>query len=185
MSDRMRVTATEHGVVRVFAIDLPSEQAADLADDGDLDGIRRALGATELDADFVEIFTVSDLVPMGLSGFLIEGMGVAPEELGSDAARLDAQKGYVAVVMSKAFGGSPQMLKTQAPLRWLGSWREERTPMPITPLRSASAKGLIPQGQPPKTPAPRRRWPMVLVALFGVLMMSLIAVMLAGTGAEQ
>ena len=155
MTTRMTVADTELGIVRVFALNLAEaevprftgrsagDQDAPLpAPDADTP-LRRALGADWLDQAFVDVFDVKTLSELGLSGYLIDGMGIAETQIVPDRARLDRQKGFVVTVMSRAFGGRAQRLSIRAPLAWLATYTEERPPVVFEPLPAAAARGVL------------------------------------------
>lgn len=143
MSDRMQVSATEAGLVRVFAIDLPPDGIAGFTDPDspDIATIRDALGAVVLSPDHVDLVRLADLGALGLDGYLTEGLGVAADEIAPDRARLRALTGYVLVLPSRAFAGTAQVLTPRAPLRWIGTYAEPQAQSDFTPLRSEGAKG--------------------------------------------
>jgi hypothetical protein len=156
----MRVSASEHGLVRLFAVDLPSDEVDVFREvvtdrDGNTTAwpLAEALGATELDDDFVELFNVNDLEGLGLPGYMIQGLGVSDRDVAEDATRLSAQRGWVLVVLSSAFGRTAQTLAPRQPLRWLGTYKEERTRARYEPLSSAAATG-APIGTTPPPAAP-------------------------------
>ncbi|MBO9474265.1 hypothetical protein J7413_12005 [Shimia sp. R10_1] len=169
----MRVSATEHGLVRLFAVDLPPEQIAqfrDMPDDSEDSAdwpVAKALGATTLDAEFVELFDLRDLEDLGLTGYMVEGLGIAAADVKEDAARLASQKGWMLVVLSSAFEGVAQTLTPKSPLRWIGTYKEETAPVQFSLLPDASAKGapLPPEDDPTPAPAPRSPYLTLLVAL--------------------
>jgi hypothetical protein len=144
MSTRIQITAREHGVVRVFAIDLEGDALKAFLRRGDSWGVQEALGAETLNPDLVEIFDVADLTGLGLSGYLDEGQGIATTELDPMRAQLDAIKGTVMVLPTSAFAGTAQTLSVRAPLRLIASFNEDRPPVTFEPLPDASAKGVVP-----------------------------------------
>ncbi|MBO9478411.1 hypothetical protein J7382_12765 [Shimia sp. R11_0] len=156
----MQVTDSERGLVRLFALDLPSEEITAFREpvydtDGDITDwpLQRALGFTYLDEDFIEIFPISDLEDLGLTGYMVQGLGIAEADVKEDAARLSSQKGWILVVLSSAFEGAAQTLSPQSPLRWIGTYKEEGAPVSFEALPDASAKGGAPtQGSVPPTP---------------------------------
>ena len=150
MSDRFDVKENEHGLVRLFSVDLPPTEIKAFADrdfDSDDDDpawpLKDALGATYLDEDFIELFPVSDLTGLGLPGYMIEGLGIAETDIAEDQARLSAIKGHVLVVTSNAFGGIAQTLRPRAPLKWIGTYAEETAPVTFQPLPSEAAQGNV------------------------------------------
>ncbi|SDN56007.1 hypothetical protein SAMN05216196_101902 [Lutimaribacter pacificus] len=141
----MQVSATEAGLVRVFAIDLPPDGIAGFTDPDSpgIATIRDALGAQALSPDHVDLVRLADLGELGLDGYLTEGLGVAADEIAPDRARLRALTGYVLVLPSRAFAGTAQVLTPRAPLRWIGTYAEPQAQAQsdFTPLRSEGAKG--------------------------------------------
>jgi hypothetical protein len=169
----MRVSASERGLVRLFALDLPAEEIVAFREPVyDADGtvidwpLQRALGFSFLDEDFIELFPISDLEDLGLNRYMVQGLGIAEADVKEDAARLSAQRGWLLVVLSAAFEGAEQTLAPRSPLRWIGTYKEEGAPVSFEALPDASAKGSLPapeQDTPP--PAPRSPYLMLLAAL--------------------
>lgn len=153
MSERFEIKENEHGVVRLFTVDLPEAELDDFADDSDVpSALQEALGVDRLNMDFVELFPVSTLEGVGLAGYMIDGLGVAEAEVTEDRARLEAVKGPVLIVLSSAFGGHAATLTPKPPLRWVGTYTEDRAPVSFKPLPSDSAKGNM-GGKPPPSDA--------------------------------
>lgn len=176
----MQVSATERGLVRLFAVDLPGEEIENfrtpkINSDGELAEwpLDDALGFSFLDEDFIELFPVSDLEDLGLTGYMVEGLGIAQKDVDEDAARLTAQKGWVLVVLSAAFGGVAQTLTPKSPLRWLGTYREEGAPVHFEPLPDESAKGQAPT-QTETPPAAFNPHLSLLLALLALPVVALI-----------
>lgn len=147
---RMQVSSTEHGQIRLFSVDVPPEEADAFftqTDQGDWP-FRDALGAQDLDAARFEHFDVDDLEGWGLTGYMIEGLGIDEDEVDEDAARLSSLRGRMVIVYSSAFGGVDQTLTPRAPLRWIGTYAEDREPVSFAPLPSKSAKGTLAAGAP-------------------------------------
>lgn len=172
MSDQIAITATEAGVVRLFAVDL---------DPADLEAFHRrngrwplqeALGADLLDPGHVDLIRIGDLEGVGLRGYLEQGMGVSRAELDSAGAVLDGLSGAVLVVGSRAFGGQAQHLTVRAPLRYLASLHEETPPVRFDPLPEGPPAA--PKRRPPSAAAMSGR--VAMVALF--LMFALTALMI-------
>lgn len=140
---RMAVKSTEHGVIRLFAVDLPAEDVAAFRARGAQGDwpLRDSLGATHLDQDHIECFDLADLEELGLAGYMTEGLGIAADDIALDSARLGNLSGPVLIVFSTAFGGIAQTLTPRAPLRWIGTYREDSAPVTFAPLPDASARG--------------------------------------------
>lgn len=168
MTETIVVPPGESGCVRVFAVDLPPDEApAFAAEPGDVD---RALGTSSLDPDYIDVFPVSRIAALGLSAYLSEGHGIAPSELASDTSRLDALDGHVAVISSGAFGGDGRTLTVAPPLRLVGSYREERQPVSFGKLPAEGAEGILDgPPAPPPPPARRGRTTQMLTALILIL----------------
>jgi len=132
---KISVPAHEAKVVRLFAIDLDEDALIAFRDpvydgDGNADwALKKALGATLLDEDFIEVFHVSDLEDMGLAGYLTEGVGIPSSQVAEHHASLSALKGYVLLIMSAAFDGFANELNIKAPLRHVATLTEDRAPV--------------------------------------------------------
>lgn len=180
MTDPLYVPAGEREVVRVFALDLPPAEAEALADAPPANGgpsrLAELTGADHIDREHVEIFPASDLTGIGLSGYLTEGLGVDAAELDGDRDSLEAEKGYIVILPSRAFGGAETRLTPKLPLRLLGAYRlvqpEMPGPMPRT-TEDAAVNGPVTAAQ---TPPPRL--PRTLMLLF-LLIAAVVALALA------
>ncbi|TCK99334.1 hypothetical protein BXY66_3836 [Shimia isoporae] len=169
----MHVSASERGLVRLFAVDLPSEEVEAFREsvfDGDGELIdwplANALGAFDLDEDYIELFNVRDLEGLGLPGYMVQGLGISERDVQEDGNRLSAQRGWVLVVLSSAFGRTEQTLSPRRPLRWLGTYKEEGARVRYDPLPSAGAKG-APLDVPPK-PVTSNPYKTVLLAILAL-----------------
>ncbi|MFU1478961.1 hypothetical protein ACM25N_15120 [Roseovarius sp. C7] len=153
MSDTIQVPADEHGVIRVFRVQLAAEEIADFAgQSGEGAALAAALGVERLNPEYVEVFPVSDLTGLGLAGYLSDGLGVPPEDLAADRAMLEAVEGYVLVLSSGALEGRAETLRPRAPLRWMGTWHEAGQPVEFKPLPAGGAQGGV-HTAPVKTPS--------------------------------
>ena len=148
MSEALQVRKNERGVVRLFTVDAEaagpkmSTEPDWAADENDPPWpLRDALGLDYLDADFIELFDVRDLDELGLSGYMIEGLGIAEKDVTSHIAQLEAISGKVLFVFSSALGGFETTIRPKAPLRWVGTFLEERAPVSFEPLASDAAQG--------------------------------------------
>ncbi|MEX1236004.1 MAG: hypothetical protein WEB56_13560 [Roseovarius sp.] len=156
MSDKIEITATETGVVRVFAVDIPADQIAAFTARNGRWPLREALGAEALDADYVEVFDASDLASVGLPGYLADGHAIPEDQLEPMRARLMAQEGTLMVVTSRAFQGTAQTLTPRAPLSLIGTFQEADDPITFGALPDASAR--TPEAEP-EAEAPARKAP--------------------------
>lgn len=172
MTTRMSVTANEHGIIRLFAIDLPREAAHDFTPEH----LGAALGNIALDPDHVDIISVDDLDDLGLDGYLIHGLGASKSEVVQLRPQVRALKGHVALIRSAAFAG-PATLTPQRPLRWIASFGETGMDLTSKPMQSDAAKGIL---TPPATsPLPIERSPralylMIALVIFIAAIMSLL-----------
>ncbi len=146
MSEQLHISSHEHGIVRLFAIDLPDHAVAGFAEPDEVTGawsLLKALGAEKVDSEYLEIFPVSNLTGLGLSSYMTEGLGIAEAEIAPDKPQLDALKGHVLIVRSRAFSGHEQTVSPQEPLRWIGTWAEEAAPVEFEQLPSGDAEGTV------------------------------------------
>lgn len=134
MSDLIVVTH-EHGVLRLFTLDMRPEEAKFLREPGAIDQV---LGVTDLDPAQIDIFPVSDLEDLGLYGYLSEGGGVSVDQLNRN--ELEAIEGWVVVLRSAAFGGRAVELRPDPRLHLVGLFTEEATNWTGGVIETDSAK---------------------------------------------
>ncbi|MEM7439203.1 MAG: hypothetical protein AAF393_06360 [Pseudomonadota bacterium] len=137
MTDRFDIPADEHGVVRVFEaiIDDAAVQRQFLEDDrwATFLTVTADGSPVTLDDAYVDLIRPADLKGVGLSRYLMDGVGIAEDALAEgDASRLDRIKRPVAVMLSKAFQGQAVALNVAAPFIWVGTYGEVRA----TPVQS-------------------------------------------------
>jgi hypothetical protein len=152
MTDSIQIKPTEHGVVRVFDVDLPAEQIKAFNRRNGTWPLQDALGAGTLDPAHVDLIAVEDLDELGLAGYLAEGHGISSDDLRDMRGRLAALSGHVLIVTSRAFGGEEQTLSPRAPLHLVATFTEERPPVSFDPLPSQAARGVT-GGKPPPSDA--------------------------------
>ena len=170
MSEKMKVSQHEHGLVRIFAIDLSAEKIdafreRRFSDDDDTWPLRDALCATYLDEAFIEVFDVAELEDLGLHGYMRQGLGISEADLADMKLQIDAISGHVLVVLSSAFDGFEQTLHAKTPLRWIGTFKEETAPVKFKPLASEAARGSVADTPPPKSNNPHLTLLAAIVAL--------------------
>lgn len=180
MTDTMHIAAAEHGVVRIFAVDLPADAVAaftrttDDAKDGHWP-LREALGATILNAEFIEVFDVGDLEGVGLAGYVEEGLGMPSAAVLPDRALLDGVTGTVLIVLSAAFGGAEQTLTPRAPLRWIATYQDDVEIPAMIPLRAESATGVMAGGRAkPSDAAMSGRIATIVLVVLALLVVAMI-----------
>ncbi|CAD0184145.1 hypothetical protein RUESEDTHA_01023 [Ruegeria sp. THAF57] len=164
MSD-LTVAPQEHGVIRLFTLDMRPEEAKFLREPGAADQV---LGVAGLDPDQIDIFPVADLQDLGLYGYLNEGCGVSEDQL--NRADLEAVDGWVMAVRSAAFGGNAAELKPDPRLHLIGLYTEEATNWSGGIIASESAKPFSAPQAASANDAPRR----VGSAVLGLVILLLI-----------
>lgn len=140
MSDKIQIKASETGVVRLFAVDIPSAEIDAFRARNGRWPLREALGAEALDADHIDIFDAADLTGVGLPGYLTEGHDIPDAQITESRAQLEALKGTLMVITSSAFLGQAQTLTPRAPLRLIASFSRAQDPVTFQPLPDASAR---------------------------------------------
>ncbi|MCE8509321.1 hypothetical protein KBY28_12785 [Ruegeria pomeroyi] len=165
---RLNVSANEHGVIRLYSLDMRPEEARFLREPG---AVAQLLGAETLDMDHVEVFPVADLEELGLDGYLAEGLGVPEDQF--DRADLRVRTGWVLMLRSRAFGGRALDLPLPAVLKPIGTYHEAGTDWTGTPIETASA---LPHSAPRLSPrAARRKASNIGLTLFVIIMSLIIA----------
>lgn len=157
MSDTFHIKAGERGVVRLFRIDLPPEEIKTFSENDLMTGrwpLKEALGIEDVNATFIDVFSVAELGELGLAGYMTEGLGVSQAELADDGAFLGALDGHVLTVLSGAFKGLAVTLQPSPPLRWIGTYREDRAPVQFEKLPDEAA---VSEAEP--EPVPKKKKP--------------------------
>ncbi|MEM6695683.1 MAG: hypothetical protein AAF626_13565 [Pseudomonadota bacterium] len=187
MSDPLNVGEGEREIVRIFALDLPRDQAKAIANQQKSNGapppLAQMLGLDQLDFDHVEVFQARDLTGVGLSGYIIEGLGVDAETVGDDATALDAETGSVVVLHAGAFLGRAVTLEPAAPLRFLGRYtlaEAERTKLAPPSPRSPGSESRDQAPEAVLRPPARGPRTLVLIALLAAALLVLAAAFLFG-----
>ncbi|MCV2883019.1 hypothetical protein [Actibacterium sp. XHP0104] len=176
------IPTDHHRRVWVFAVDIPVDQidafnTETYSDDGDhVDWpLAEALGLSiHPDHDFIEIFDPATLKDYGFARYLTEANGMDASEVAPDAAMLNAQSAPVLLVFSQALKGADTAFAPKPPLRFLGSYGLTPTDVPMSDLRSDSAKGQLGQGKPPLSPARARG----MGAMFALLFLALAVLLM-------
>ncbi|SEK60459.1 hypothetical protein [Roseovarius nanhaiticus] len=156
MSDKIEIKATETGVVRIFAVDIPADRIAAFTARNGSWPLGEALGAEALDPAHVEIFDADDLAGLGLPGYLADGYAIPEEQLAPLRGQLMSQKGVLMVVTSRAFQGTAQTLTPRAPLSLIATLQEPVDPVTFAALPDASART---PAEPPQDAEPQKKAP--------------------------
>ena len=162
----LTIAPHEHGVIRLFTLDMRPEEARFLREPGAADQV---LGVSGLDAEQIDIFPVSDLEDLGLYGYLNDGCGVSADQL--NRTMLEAIQGWVMVIRSAAFGGHPATLTPDPRVRLLGLFTEEATSWTGDRIETDSAKPYSAPQPAADTTQPRR---------MGSALLALIILLLIG-----
>ncbi len=165
MSDDLTIPAGERGVIRIFALDLPDEQARFLREPG---AAQQVLGAEGLDDAHIDIIRLDDLEEVGLNGYLIDGLGVPKDQINPDWNMLGALTGYVMILRSSAFSGQPMTLHPDPGVRLVATYHEPGTDWSATPMTTDSAKPFSAAKPPPR--AARAEARKIGAILFAVVM---------------
>lgn len=173
MQGVIEIPKGERGVIRVFDLDMPPEQARFLREPG---ALAQVLGIEDIDLDHVEIFPVSDLEELGLAGYLIQGCGIPESEVAADRARLDAIEGHVLLLRSRAFGGLAERLTPASQITPIASYGEREIKWNAPPMEpSESSK---PYSAPKLSPRQARSAARRIGASLFAVVMCLIAFVL-------
>ena len=122
MTDLLAIPPGPERCVWVFAIDLPEADATAFAH-GPLSD---ALGVAVVDPAQIEQIDADTFTEYGLTRYLTEGQGIAEASLAPDAAKLDALRGPLLLVLRPALGQG--RLSPRPPLRLIGRYDEVPSP---------------------------------------------------------
>jgi hypothetical protein len=177
MTAQLSIATGEHGLVRLFAMDMPAEQAEFQREPG---AAAQMLGTTDLDDTHVDIVRIADLDELGLSGYLITGMGIPQDQITPDIGMLSALTGHVMILRSSAFRGQAQDLTPDPRLSLIATYSESRTDWSASPMQTKSAEPFSAPRQSPREARSRAR--RIGATLFAVIMalifLGLLAVIL-------
>lgn len=154
--NKLIVAPHEHGVLRLFSLDMRTQEAKFLREPGAADQVLgvQGRGVQGLAPEQIDIFPVSDLEDLGLYGYLNEGCGVSEDQL--DRAALDAVEGWVLVLRSAAFSGQGAMLEPDPRVHLIGLYTEETTNWTGGPIETNSAKPYSAPQTVPQDDTPQR-----------------------------
>lgn len=191
MTQTSKVPPGEREVVRVFALDMTAPEAETLAEtlaersegggsNGRPSGLAALLGTDRLDPDHVEIFPASDLTGVGLPGYLSDGLGIAETDIDPDRTALEAERAYIVIVHSPAFGGKAARLSPTPPLRHLGTYRLAQSDPPGTMAPATEPAGAPQMPRKRQGPPPRLPRALALLVLLGAAALALVLAYLLG-----
>lgn len=172
----MTLTSGDRDTVHLFTVDLDEDALWSFVVPDPQTGaypLKTALGVDELDETQVEGAVAEDLEGIGLTGFLIEGIGIDETQIAPDRARIDAITGSVVIIRGAAFEGAHVPLTPKPPLTHFGSWSMTPAATTMEPLRSEAATGTLPPADLPVPPS-RRTNRMALWLLLGIAALVLI-----------
>ncbi|WP_264211024.1 hypothetical protein [Leisingera thetidis] len=177
MTGAIHIPAGERGVIRLFALDMRPEQAAFLKEPG---ALAQVLGIEALDMEQVEIFPVSDLEDIGLTGYLTDGCGVPRAQVEEDRGMLETLEGHVLLIRSRAFSDAETRLTPADQITLAGTYGERQTDWSAPPATADSAKPYSAPKLPPRAARSQaRRIGAVLFAVVMLLFLLLIWVLVA------
>lgn len=168
MSQVIQIAAGERRVVRVFQLDLPTEQIRFLRNEPA--AIADLLGTDALNFAHVDLIRIAELDELGLSGYLIDGCDVTEAEIASDKARLDTLGGHVLILLSRAFDGQARSLTPKVGMSLIATYGQAATDW-SAPQKITSASALphsAPRVAPRKSRADARRIGGTVFAVFMV-----------------
>lgn len=145
MTQTIDIPANEHGVIRLFALSMTDAEANGLKDNAT--AINAALGAA-LNADFVEVFPLSDLEGVGILSYLSEGNAVPEDQLTPDRPKLEKLGGWVLIVFSQAFENAATTLTPKPALTLIGTYGE--TPIDYRATENVTSEAAKPFTAPPE-----------------------------------
>lgn len=136
--------------------------------------LAKALGA-EVDPANVEVFSLSDVAPLGLRDYLAQAHDIPQAVLAPDRARLDATRGQVVIVSPRGVQGL-NAIEPDRQLVHLGSYEPARTDDAPRELPRADRTAPQPRSEPAPRGGPSRGTILWIVA--AALVLAVLAVAL-------
>lgn len=129
---------------------------------------------------YVELINPADLTGLGLSHYLVEGLGLREEDIAPDWDRLEAIKGPVLLVQGRLAGKEGRRLELPDGLTLIGRYGPDSQPLDMMPLPAQAATGTLqPVTSGQIAPAPRSRaWLVTLISGVAVLLVLLVIALL-------
>ncbi|MBD3664445.1 hypothetical protein H9Q16_10965 [Sulfitobacter sp. TSTF-M16] len=170
----LNIPRNEQGLIRVFSISRPPEELTNEIEENGKSSVAASLLGRDLPEGEFELFAMSDLSGVGLSGYLAEGYAVPAEQIAQHRRKLDALDGYVLLIFSKAFNGEEVILTPGPDLTLIGTFGEAQPDMRSTPIDSEAAQAY--SGTPRQTPAtpPKGASGSALVVIGVVVLLGLV-----------
>ncbi|RYH01399.1 hypothetical protein EU805_14170 [Salipiger sp. IMCC34102] len=139
----LTIPANDHGQIRIFSLTPPVAQSLMEAEP---QAVHRALGAKDLNMDFVDVVDTRNLAGLSLLDYLHQGYDVPADA--ADNAALRGIDGPVILVMSRATSGREVTLTPVQGVRHVTTVGEPvRLAVPSSPLPSATAEGNVRPGK--------------------------------------
>jgi len=186
IEDPLHVPADARETVWVFALDLPAPDAEAFVEGGAADNwpLKSMLGATDLRARHIESFEVSDLVGVGLPGYLVDGLGIDEQHIKPDREALKAEDRHIVILHADAFDGIEQTLTPRLPLRHLGTYAQVQTEQRLVPLPGAKPEPVVPPtpGVPPSAQNTTRGGRGFFGLIGAAVLVLILAYFLSGAG---
>lgn len=168
------ILSGDRETLHLLSLDLPPDEVeAFMAQHaGGAWPLRDALGLDQFDPAQAEHVEINDLTGLGLSAYLIAGLGVDEAALDPDRDRIDALEGHVVILQGKGFAAANTPLTPRPPLRHIGAWRLTPAPTTAVPLRTPSAMGQLPLTDAPQIPtrARSRLFPWISLAVIAAIL---------------
>ncbi|MBR9764087.1 MAG: hypothetical protein GYB53_11330 [Rhodobacteraceae bacterium] len=171
---------TDREAVFVLAVDPEAPKMAPLLAPKRLNGhagqtLAGILGLSPEHEGEVELINPADLEGIGLSGYLIEGLGLDAARIAEDRDRLEALTAPVVVLRGRVAGLEDRVLPLPRGLTLIGRYGTTYTPIGLAPLSARAATGTLPPVPGPLPTGLRlsRPWQIALIvaamALLGAL----------------
>lgn len=136
----IEISGDEQGVIRVFAISRPMADMARALKQQPKKALAATLLGHPVEDDDFELFAVSDLTGVGLSGYISEGYDVDRTAIRKDHTRLDALDGYVFLLFSQVGKTGTVTLAPAPQLTLIGTYAEPKALHAAAPIITDAAK---------------------------------------------
>lgn len=134
MTAPLTIPSGERGILRLFSLDMPGEQARFLSEPG---AAAQMLGVDDLDPAQIDIISLDDLSDIGLAQYLMDGFSIPADQI--DIPALSALSGHVMLVRSRAFKDRATTLTPAPQLALIASFTEPLTDWSATHMQTTSA----------------------------------------------
>ncbi len=172
----MTTRQPQYGEVWIYDLSDPLEM--EIGQTGTLDSLAKAVGASNLNPDNVQIVQLDTVAELGLPAYLDMAYGIAQADMAGLDEKFSGLSGSIAILRTNAFPEGGITLPPNDQARLVIVLNEEiASPASLTPLHSEASKGIVMPVTPIKKPKSDARIGGMVATVVLLLLFVLVGVM--------